>query len=202
MSSNYYEHYPTVALEKPLLLTGFPGIEYREVSRDLAALTGLPFIAVDHWVEHQAGQSLRALVESQGAAAFHQAQTSMLHKALGSRPCGSIAAGDGVLIEPANLARALEQSVVICLRLSLAAAYWELRRRLREHGSLSQPFLPCPLDSSEQLRPRFAARREGYQSAHMTIDMEYRSTDDAVRLLMESLPRLGGSEVGAPAEKR
>ena len=110
--------------------------------------------------------------------------------------------GDGALIEPANLARALEQSVVIGLRLSLAAAYWKLRHRLREHGSLSQPFLPYPLDSSEQLRPLFAARREGYQSVHMTIDMEYRSADEAVRLLMEGLPRLGGSEVGAPAENR
>jgi hypothetical protein len=36
----------------------------------------------------------------------------------------------------------------------------------------------------------------------MTIDMEYRGTDDAVRLLMEALPRLGGSEVGAPTENR
>lgn len=200
--SNYYEHYPTVALEKPLLLTGFPGVEYREVGRDLAALTGLPFIAVDQWVEHQAGQSLRVLAESQGAASLHQAQTAMLHKALESRPCGIIAVDDGVLIEPANLARALEQSVVIGLRLSLAAVYWELRRRLRQHGSLPQPFLPCPLDGIEQLRPLFAARRESYQSAHVTIDMEYRNADDAVRLLMESLPRLGGSELGAPAAKR
>ena len=200
--SNYYEHYPTVALEKPLLLTGFPGVEYREVGRDLAALTGLPFIAVDQWVEHQAGQSLRGLAESQGAASLHQAQTAMLHKALESRPCGIIAVDDGVLIEPANLARALEQSVVIGLRLSLAAVYWELRRRLRQHGSLPQPFLPCPLDGIEQLRPLFAVRRESYQSAHVTIDMEYRNADDAVRLLMESLPRLGGSELGAPAAKR
>ena len=200
--SNYYEHYPTVALEKPLLLTGFPGVEYREVGRDLAALTGLPFIAVDQWVEHQAGQSLRVLAESQGAASLHQAQTAMLHKALESRPCGIIAVDDGVLIEPANLARALEQSVVIGLRLSLAAVYWELRRRLRQHGSLPQPFLPCPLDGIEQLRPLFAARRESYQSAHVTIDMEYRNADDAVRLLMESLPRLGGSKLGAPAAKR
>lgn len=187
-------------LSKPLVLIGFPGIEYRQVGRDLAALTGLPFIDVDQWVEHQAGQSLWALVQSRGEDLLHQARARLLDKALNSRPCGIVVVGDGTaLTEPARLEQVVEAAVVVYFKLSLAMAYWTLRRQLRERGLLAHPFLPHPLDSSEQLRPLFAACQMGCESAHMTIDMEHRDTDEAVRLMMEALPRLGASDPGAPA---
>ena len=51
--NNYYDHYPTVALTRPVVLNGVPTALYREVGHNLGALGGLPLIDLDHWLEHR-----------------------------------------------------------------------------------------------------------------------------------------------------
>ena len=67
--SNYYEHGPLVLLQRPIALIGFLGVDQHGLGRDLAALSGLTLIEVDRWIEHEAGQSLVALVQTQGIEA-------------------------------------------------------------------------------------------------------------------------------------
>ena len=52
---NYYDHYPTIALARPVVLGGVPTAPYREVGHSLGALSGLPLIDLDHWLEHHYG---------------------------------------------------------------------------------------------------------------------------------------------------
>ena len=70
--SNYYEHEPLVLLQRPIALIGFLGVDQHGLGRDLAALSGLTLIEVDRWIEHEAGQSLVSLVQTQGIEALRQ----------------------------------------------------------------------------------------------------------------------------------
>ena len=49
----YYDPYPTHQLEKPLCLVGFMGSEIHMVGYFLSSMTGLPFIELDKWIEHE-----------------------------------------------------------------------------------------------------------------------------------------------------
>jgi len=188
--SAYYDHHPTLILERPVALIGFPGVEYPRVGHDLASLTGLPLIELDRWIEHQAGQSLWALLQERGPVFLRDMEARLLEKALAAQPCGLIILGDGTLIDRSSLEKVQEKAALVYFRVPLVSAYWELRRQLEERPPGPSPFLPRPLDHIDLLRPLFAERRPGFESAHMTIDMEAQQPEDAVPLLVEALPRL------------
>ena len=65
---NYYDHYPTIALARPVVLGGVPTAPYREVGHSLGALSGLPLIDLDHWLEHHFGSSLWEALHQRGEA--------------------------------------------------------------------------------------------------------------------------------------
>ena len=58
MPANDYDTYqPTIQLRRPLAITGYPGLPFRTLAYELAAMTGLSLIDVDRWIEHQVGTS-------------------------------------------------------------------------------------------------------------------------------------------------
>ena len=118
--SNYYEHGPLVLLQRPVVLIGFLGVDQHGLGRDLAALSGLPLVEVDRWIEHEAGQSLVSLVQTQGIEALRQLEDRFLAQALTSRPPGIVVLGDGALIKEANLQQVLDKATLVYLKLSLA----------------------------------------------------------------------------------
>ena len=186
--SDYYDYHATVQLVRPTVLIGLPGVDYRQVGRDTSSLTGLPFVDVDRWVEHEAGQSLYALLSDRGAEVLEQAESRMTEKALGSPPPGIIVLGDAALAQPTNLERALTRGFVVYFKQSLSNVYWELRRQAQVRGGLNLPHLPQPLETVDQLRPLFELRKAAYQRAHHTIDMAETGVEGAVRQLMKALP--------------
>lgn len=194
-SSSYYDHQPTITLERPVVLTGFPGVEYRQVGHELAVLSGLPIVDLDRWIEHQAGQSLWALLRDQGAMALRALEAQLLERALTARPYELVVLGDGTLIDADNLRRVRGTAAVVYFRLPPITAYWELRRQIRERPPGPSPFVPQPLEHCEQLKPLWEERRAGFESAHLTVDMEGQRPEDVVPLLFEALPRLASAEV-------
>ena len=123
--SNYYEPGPLVLLQRPVVLIGFPGVDQHGLGRDLAALSGLPLIEVDRWVEHAAGQSLVGLVQTQGLEAVRQLEDRFLAQALAARPPGIVVLGDGALLKEANLRQVLAKATLVYLKLSLASILLE-----------------------------------------------------------------------------
>lgn len=191
--SNYYDPSPLVLLQRPLALIGFLGVDQHGLGRDLAALSGLPLIEVDRWIEHQAGQSLAALVQTQGLRALRQLEDRFLAQALAARPPGIIVLGDGALIKETNLRQVLAQATLVYLKLSLASTYWKLRRPPRR----PHPLLLQPPDSTAQLRPLLAERQGGFDQAHATLDMDELTPDAALRHLLDKLPQWGTAQPGA-----
>jgi len=78
---------------------------------------------VDSWIEHEAGQSLVALVQTQGIEALRQLEDRFLAQALTTRPSGIVVLGDGALIREANLRQVLDKATLVYLKLSLASVY-------------------------------------------------------------------------------
>ena len=185
--SNYYEPGPLVLLQRPVALIGFLGVDQHGLGRDLAALSGLPLIEVDRWIEHEAGQSLVALVQTQGIEALRQLEDRFLAQALAARPPGIVVLGDGALLKGANLRQVLAEATLVYLKLSLASTYWKLR-----HQSLgAHPLLLQPPESTAQLRPLLAERQGGFDQAHVTLDMDEMTPEAALRHLLDKLPQWG-----------
>ena len=185
--SNYYEHGPLVLLQRPITLIGFLGVDQHGLGRDLAALSGLPLIEVDRWIEHEAGQSLVVLVQTQGIEALRQLEDRFLAQALVTRPPGIIVLGDGALIKEANLQEVLTKATLVYLKLSLASTYWKLRQQaVRPH-----PLLLQPPESTAELRPLLAERQGGFDQAHVTLDMDEMTPEAALRHLLDKLPQWG-----------
>ena len=185
--SNYYEPGPLVLLQRPVALIGFLGVDQHGLGRDLAALSGLPLIEVDRWVEHAAGQSLVALVQTQGIEALRQLEDRFLAQALVARPPGVVVLGDGALLKEANLRQVLAKATLVCLKLSLASIYWKLR-----HQALGpHPLLLRPPESTAQLRSLLAERQGGFDQAHVTLDMDEMAPEAALRYLLDKLPQWG-----------
>ena len=185
--SNYYEHGPLVLLQRPVALIGFLGVDQHSLGRDLAALSGLPLVEVDRWIEHAAGQSLVALVQTQGIEALRQLEDRFLAQALTTRPPGIVVLGDGALLKEANLRQVLDKATLVYLKLSLASTYWKLR-----HQALGpHPLLLQPPESTGELRPLLAERQGGFDQAHVTLDMDEMTPEVALRLLLERLPQWG-----------
>ncbi len=185
--SNYYEPGPLVLLQRPVALIGFLGVDQHGLGRDLAALSGLPLIEVDRWIEHAAGQSLVALVQTQGIEALRQLEDRFLAQALVARPPGVVVLGDGALIKEANLRQVLAKATLVYLKLSLASIYWKLR-----HQALGpHPLLLRPPESTAQLRSLLAERQGGFDQAHVTLDMDEMAPEAALRYLLDKLPQWG-----------
>ena len=185
--SNYYEHGPLVLLQRPIVLIGFLGVDQHGLGRDLAALSGLPLIEVDRWIEHEAGQSLFSLVQTQGIEALRQLEDRFLAQALTTRPSGIIVLGDGALLKETNLRQVLDKATLVYLKLSLASTYWKLR-----HQAVgSHPLLLQPPESTEELRPLLAERQGGFDQAHVTLNMDEMTPEAALRHLLDKLPQWG-----------
>ena len=189
--SNYYEPGPLVLLQRPVALIGFLGVDQHGLGRDLASLSGLPLIEVDRWIEHEAGQSLVALVQTQGIEALRQLEDRFLAQALTTRPPGIIVLGDGALIKEANLRQVLAKATLVYLKLSLASTYWKLRHQALEPARRPHPLLLQPPESTEELRPLLAERQGGFDQAHVTLDMDEMTPEAALRHLLDKLPQWG-----------
>ena len=185
--SNYYEHGPLVLLQRPVVLIGFLGVDQHGLGRDLAALSGLPLIEVDRWIEHEAGQSLFSLVQTQDIEVLRQLEDRFLAQALTTRPPGIVVLGDGALIKETNLQQVLAKATLVYLKLSLASTYWKLR-----HQAVgSHPLLLQPPESTEELRPLLAERQGGFNQAHVTLDMDETTPEAALRHLLDKLSQWG-----------
>ncbi len=186
--SNYYEHGPLVLLQRPIALIGFLGVDQHGLGRDLAALSGLPLVEVDRWIEHEAGQSLVALVQTQGLAALRQLEDRFLAQALAARPPGIVVLGDGALIKEANLRQVLDKATLVYLKLSLAATYWKLR-----HQAVGPHLLLQPPESTAELRPLLAERQAGFDQAHVVLDLDEMTPEAVLRHLLDKLPQWGAT---------
>ena len=167
-----YTYQPTIRLRKPLVVTGYPGLPFRTLAYELAAITGVSLIDVDRWVEHQVGTSLSSLVGEYGMAALRHRETRLVLQSLDSSPPRLLIFSDQVLLEGStpDAVRAVANTVYFYTDRS--TLFWRARRWAREHGVLPRPGLLTPLERPDQLDGILAARAGPLQQADRTILLE------------------------------
>jgi hypothetical protein len=197
MSDGYYDPSPLFLLERPVAIADLVGLDARRLGHHLAALTGLPFHAIDRLVEHKAGCSLWELVLRHGPDRYRKLESEVLAAVLLDRPFGIIALGDGTLLAKENRQRLRREATVIALERDLANCYW----RLRSFHAGAPPGVPpnawhpldwSPLTSIDQLRPYFEERLTALDGADYTVVLAGRSARRAfpeVHAFLETLGR-------------
>ena len=190
---NYYDYYPTIALERPVVLGGVPSAPYREVGHSLGALAGLPLVDLDHWLEHHAGMSLWEALRQRGEPALCEAAKELIAKALASRPCSLILLGEAAPLVESVLEGVQKSAALVWLHAPPTALYWALRQAQQDKGPHPFPFVPFPLEHFEQLKPLLQTLRLYRQQADLCLEVfEIRET---VNQLFAALPELGGAIV-------
>ncbi len=189
-ANDYYTYQPTIQLRRPLAITGYPGLPFRTLAYELAAMTGLSLIDVDRWVEHEAGTSLSNLVEKHGLAALRCRESRLVLQSLAPSPPHLLIFSDQALLEGSTLQAVQAAATIIYMHADRATWFWTARRWVREHGVLPHPSLPAPLERPEQLDGMLAARVAPLQQADRRFLLEGEPDQTSIDHLMCSVHEL------------
>lgn len=169
-SPDYYSYEPTLSLPRPLVITGHPGSDLREVAYDLAALTGLGVHDLDHRIAHDVGTSTWDLCREQGPEAYLDRAMLLGPALLQSTPSGLVVIGEGMLgMVPALAAMVRSLADLVFLALSSPGVYWRVRR-LQEQGLVRHPLLPDVVQQPHDLQPILAACERTVEQADLVLE--------------------------------
>lgn len=148
----------------PFALVGLPGSGKTTIGKLLARRLGLPFVDVDHEIEHELGCSVRAFFEAEGEAAFRDVEARVLNRLAVQQAPAVLSTGGGIVLRPENRVCLRQHCRVIYLRASPE----DLFQRLRHDRK--RPLLQVA-DPMEKLRALHAERAPLYaEVAHYTVD--------------------------------
>ncbi len=188
--TDYYSPQPTIKLRKPLAITGYPGLKFRTLTYELAAITGVSLVDVDRWVEHQAGKSLRKIILDDGIEIARGMESKLLRKCLNLRPPQFVVFADQVLLEDDNLKLVGTAAHLIYFHASRTKLFWSIRHHSRGHAGLPCASLPVPLQRPEQLDTFLAARESAMLAAKRRIALEHDPDQNSLEELMYAVQKL------------
>lgn len=161
-----------------------PGSGKSTVGRHLARSLGLPFLDTDHEIERREGQSVRAIFDARGEAAFRDLEGSVVAELCGSPP-KVLATGGGAVLREANRAELRQAGTVVYLRSTPE----ELFRRLRH--DTQRPLLQVD-DPLRKLRELFRQRDPLYRrTAHFVIETGRPTVHHLVNMILSQLELAG-----------
>jgi shikimate kinase len=165
-----------------IFLVGFMGSGKTTVGRALADQLGWTFRDLDEEIERHHGSTIVQMFDTEGEAAFRQAETAALRKSVNAVECGRphvISLGGGAFLSEDNFQMVSNNGVTLWLDCSLAT----VERRIA--GYAHRPLARDP----ERLRELFEARRPGYARADFRIEVEHDDAQATVAHIL-SLPFL------------
>jgi shikimate kinase len=144
-----------------LALVGFMGTGKSTIGRLAAEQMQFDFVDTDALIEERLDRSVSEIFAGEGEAAFRQYEKQAV-EGLGRRTRVVIAAGGGLVADPANMASLKAHALVIWLVAS-PETIWE-RVRTQTH----RPLLRGP-DAEAKIRELLAAREPSYRQADVFI---------------------------------
>ena len=156
-----------------LALTGFMGTGKSTVGRQVARELSFEFVDTDNLIEEHAGVSIAEIFDRSGEAVFRKMERDVVAQ-LVHRDDTVIAAGGGLVVDPANLESLKTHALVVCLWAS-PEAIWQ-RCRTQTH----RPLLHDP-DPQARIRELLDRREPHYRQADIIVSTEIRPQREVVQ---------------------
>jgi shikimate kinase len=144
-----------------LALVGFMGTGKSTIGRLVAEQIQFDFVDTDALIEEHLGRSVSDIFASEGEPAFRQYEKQAL-ESLRLRRNLVIAAGGGLVVDPANMASLKDHALVVWLVAS-PETIWE-----RVQTQTHRPLLQGP-DPLAKIRAMLQAREPSYRQADISI---------------------------------
>ena len=188
MYDDYYGHHPTMQLARPVALTGFIGASVDAVGYAISARTGIPFVDLLRWVEHDQGKSVANLVLHHGECSLRDAEAAGLTRALARKPPALISLGHGTLLAPQHVQHLQDAGALL---VYLAAPLGDLAARAREQIARMRtkhyPYFTEHSDGAADLEALFAARLPGYLAADITVQSAGQPAQVTAQMVLDIL---------------
>lgn len=169
------ERYCTV---RSVVLIGMMGAGKTAVGRRVASLLGWPFVDTDEQVESRTGKAVARIFETDGEAAFRDAESRVVAEAARRRPA-VIAAGGGVVLREENVRRLAKSGWLVWLRPSVDALV------VRVRNPRDRPLLHGNLE--ERVAAILAQREPLYARADIQVDVSEMTVDEAARVVLHEI---------------
>lgn len=162
-----------------IVLTGFMGTGKTAVAAELARLTGMKLIDIDHEIERAEGMSIPDLFEQKGEPEFRDIESATIRRIAAEARGAVISTGGGAVMRDDNLAALREhEGVIVCLLASAETVY---RRTCK---SSHRPLLRAE-DPMAKIKELLGLRMPRYELADVMV-----KTDDlAPREVAEEILR-------------
>ncbi len=169
-----------------IVLTGFMGAGKSTVGRLLAAELGWTFLDLDAEIEREAGITVAEIFRLHGEPDFRAREVRTLATLI-TRSQTVLALGGGVLESQA--ARALLASTAGVCTVFLSAPLPALIERCIRQQPGAESLRPVLADR-ERLRARWLSRLPHYEQAHLRIETQHLTPEQAARNIRESVVHL------------
>jgi shikimate kinase len=172
-----------------IVLIGYRGAGKSTVGRRLAALTQKEFVDTDDLLEKRRGALISEIVESLGWEQFRAMEKGIVEE-ISRGDQLVIAAGGGVVLDPANVTSLKKNGLVIWLKADRQALH--KRMDLDPRTKASRPTLTGK-GALEELEEVMASRDPYYEKA---ADIQFDTADMGVEEVVESILPIIGSGLG------
>lgn len=184
---DYYDHHPTLELERALALIGFMGAGVGAVAHGLAARTGLPLFDLPRLVESRAGKSWSQLLLEDGPRALGDAECEALRQSLGDGAHGVIALSHGALLHAGIREQLEDRAHLVYLERPLDVLFRRVIAQLRERPASIAEFMLAPPGAVSDLEPYFVEREPGYREAQSILMARDLHAQEIVDALLQDL---------------
>ncbi|MQF70287.1 3-dehydroquinate synthase [SAR202 cluster bacterium AD-804-J14_MRT_500m] len=165
----------TIKTGRYIILTGFSGTGKSVIGFKVADFLGWEFIDTDLEIVRKTGKDINAIFKEDGETVFRRLEREVLSKAFNGAN-RVIATGGGVMVDPANRSKVLQEGLVVCLE---ATPEIICRRLDVDHSSQNPEIRPLLSDSDglDQIRILKSSRQSCYGHSHWTVQTDLLSED-------------------------
>ena len=179
----------------PIFLIGFMGSGKTTVGGLLAERLGWSFADLDDVIVRSAGLTVAEIFAREGEEGFRRRETAAV-RAVATGQRSVVATGGGAACREENLALMLASGRVVALTVSAPEA-------VRRTGSRSgRPLLDGSADPLAAATALLSARQAFYARAHLQVETERRTPDEAVSEIIAGLGLGPGASEKTNPEQR